>query len=313
MISLTFNDPIFLWLLLSIPFLILTHFYSLQYIKRRAMRFANFEALSRVSGGQTLSQNIPLLIIRLFTILFLVSSVAGPTFWYTGQSSEYNYVLAIDASGSMLADDFQPNRLEAAKSAAKQFIESVKAKVRIGIVSFSGIGYVDQMLTEDMSKVELAIDEIQIKSTHGTAVGEALKASTNLLIPENKARVVILLTDGRENVATSEEIGKIIDYVKYHNVVVHTIGMATEEGGTLPGIEAVSTIDEPMLIRIANSTGGQFYKAETPEQLADAYTSVTKIEKTQVPLNLAMPLMLLSLLLLAVEWALVNTKFRTIP
>lgn len=311
--DLTFDNPIFLWLLLSIPFLIVTHFYSLQYIKRRAMRFANFEALSRVSGGQNLSKNIPLLIIRLFTILFLVSAVAEPTLWYMGQSSEYNYVLALDASGSMLASDFEPNRLEAAKVAATEFVDSIEARVKIGVVSFSGIGYVEHMLTDDMSKIKLAIADTQAKSIHGTAIGEALKASSNLLIPENKARVIVLLTDGRENVATQNELNKVINYVNYHNIVVHTIGVATEEGGKLPGLDAISTIDEPTLIRIANSTGGKYYKAETPEQLAEAYGAITNITETKVPLRLAMPFMLLALLLLAIEWALVNTKFRTIP
>ncbi|MBW2984576.1 VWA domain-containing protein [Candidatus Woesearchaeota archaeon] len=313
MIEFTFTDPIFLWLLLSIPFLIITHFYSLQYIKRRAMRFANFEALNRVTGGQALSKNIPLLIIRLFTIFFLISAVAGPSLWYLGQSSDYNYVLALDASGSMLADDFKPDRLEAAKSAANQFVDSIKARVKIGIVSFSGIGYVEQLPTEDKSKIKLAIDNIQIKSVHGTAIGEALKASSNLLVGEEKARVIVLLTDGRENVATREELDKIIDFVNYHNIIVHTIGVATEEGGKLPGLEIVSTVDEEMLTHISDSTGGEYYRATTPEELASAYESITKIAKVKVPMRLAMPFMLLAMILLAVEWTLVNTKFRTIP
>jgi Ca-activated chloride channel family protein len=249
----------------------------------------------------------------LFTLLFLICAVAGPTFWYTGQSSEFNYVLALDASGSMLADDFEPNRLQAAKAAATQFINNIKARVRIGIVSFSGIGFVEQQLTEDMSKVEIAIDNIQIKSVHGTAIGEALKASANLLIGEEKARNIILLTDGRENVAGPGELSKILDFVNYHNIIVHTIGVATEEGGKLPGLEALSTIDEPMLITISNSTGGKYYRAKTPEELDTAYDSLTKITKAKVPLRLGLPFMLLALLLLAIEWSLVNTKFRTLP
>ena len=107
MIQITFRDPIFLWFLLSIPFLMITHFYSLRYVTRKAVRFANFEALSRVSGGEALSRNIPLLILRTITLFFLICSVSGPTLWYTGQSSENNYVIALDASRSMLADDFE--------------------------------------------------------------------------------------------------------------------------------------------------------------------------------------------------------------
>lgn len=312
-IEITFSDPIFLWLLLSVPFLILTHFYSLQYIKRRAMRFANFEALNRVSGGQSLSKNIPLLIIRLFTILLMVLAVAGPTLWYLGQSSENNYVLALDASGSMLADDFEPNRLEAAKKAANDFVESIEARVKMGIVSFAGVGFTEQFLTDDVSKIQFAINNIQTKSIHGTAIGEALKTSANMLLSEEKSRTIVLLTDGRENVATREEIDKILSFVNYHNIIVHTIGVATEKGGQLPGLEAVSTLDEDMLTHISNSTGGNYYRAQTPGELDAAYEAITNIEKTQVPLRMGMPFMLTALLLLAVEWALVNTKFRTIP
>jgi Ca-activated chloride channel family protein len=314
MIEVTFRDPIFLWFLLSIPFLVITHFYSLKYTLRKAVRFANFEALSRVSGGESLSRNIPLLILRTFTLFFLVASVAGPTLWYTGQSSEHNYVIALDASGSMLADDFEPNRLEAAKSAALLFIDNIKARVKVGVVSFSGIGFVEQLLTEDMSKAKLGIQSLQIKSIHGTAIGEALKASANLLIgEEDKSRVVVLLTDGRENVATREELNKVINYVEYHHVVVHTIGVATEEGGKLPGLEAISTIDEATLMHISNSTGGNYYRARSTEELTGAYEDIISVTRTKLPLKLGVPFLLLAMLLLAMEWALVNTKFRTIP
>jgi len=107
MISLTFTNPFYLWLLVSIPLLIITHFFVLNYLNRRAVKFANFEAVKRVTGSKlelknvkTVSKNRLLLIIRTFVLFFLIISIAGPVLWYSGQSSEFDFVIAIDASSS---------------------------------------------------------------------------------------------------------------------------------------------------------------------------------------------------------------------
>ncbi len=309
----TFINPIYLWFLVSIPFLILTHFFTLKYVKRRAMRFANFEAISRVTGGQALSKNISLLFIRMFTLLFLILSAAGTILWYKGQSSDYNYVLAIDASGSMLANDIEPNRLEAAKDAAVLFVDNLKSRAKIGVVSFSGVGSVEQKLIEDYTTTKETIRNIQIKTIHGTAIGDALVSSSNLLVTEEKAKLIILLTDGRENIASEEEINKVIDYLKESHITVNTIGVGTTAGGMLPGIEMISTLDEPMLMKIAETTGGKYYRAEKKEDLEGIYKAIATSTEADLPVNLSIPFMLAALALLFLEWGLINTKYRTIP
>ena len=309
----TFVNSIYLWFLVSIPFLILTHFFTLKYVKRRAMRFANFEAISRVTGGQALSRNISLLFIRMFTLLFLILSAAGTILWYKGQSSDYNYVLAIDASGSMLANDIEPDRLEAAKDAAVLFVDNLKSRAKIGVVSFSGVGSVEQKLIEDYAVTKEAIRNIQIKTIHGTAIGDALVSSSNLLVTEEKAKLIILLTDGRENIASEEEINKVIDYLKENHITVNTIGVGTSEGGMLPGIEMISTLDEPMLMNIAESTGGKYYRAEKKDELENIYKAIATSTEANLPVNLSIPFMLAALALLFLEWGLINTKYRTIP
>lgn len=311
--EITFTNPVYLWFLISIPFLVLTHFFTLKYVKRRAMRFANFEAISRVTGGQALSKNMTLLFIRMFTLLFLIMSASGAILWYRGQSSDYNFVLTIDASGSMLADDIEPNRFDAAKEAAVLFIDKLKSRASIGVVSFSGIGSVEQKLTEDYAIVKEAIMGIQIKTIHGTAIGDALVASSNLLITEDKAKLIILLTDGRENIANQEELNKVIDHLKDSHVTVNTIGVGTSEGGTLPGIEMVSTLDEGFLTNLAQATGGKYFRAESKEDLEKIYTEIATSEEADLPIKLSLPLMLAALALLFLEWGLINTKYRTIP
>lgn len=311
--EITFNNPIYLWFLVSIPFLILTHFFTLKYVKRRAMRFANFEAISRVTGGQALSKNYTLLCIRMFTLLFLILSAAGTILWYRGQSSDYNYVLTIDASGSMLADDIKPNRLEAAKDAAVLFVDNLKARAKIGVVSFSGVGSVEQKLIEDYTATKETIRNIQIKTIHGTAIGDALVASSNILVTEDKAKLIILLTDGRENIASEEELSKVIGYLKNEHVTVNTVGIGTSAGGVLPGIDMVSTLDEEFLTRVAEATGGNYYRAESKEELEDVYKVMASSTEADLPVKLSIPLMLAALAFLFLEWGLINTKYRTIP
>ncbi len=312
--EITFLNPGYLWMVAGIPFLIVLHFYALKYVKLRAFRFANFEALKRVTGGRILSRNINLLVLRLFVLLFLILSLAGTIIWYKGDIDVADYVIAVDNSGSMLANDFKPNRLEAAKEGAIAFMENLEADSRIGVVSFAGVGLVELPLTKERWKIKNTIEGIDINTLHGTAIGEALKTAANLLIGSDKSRVVILLTDGRENVASQEELSKIIEYLGKQQITVNTVGVATEAGGILPGVEALSTLDEAMLSSIANSTAGVYKHPENKEEVIEVFKSFTyeSVEgKVAIPLRL--PLILMVFAILFAEWILVNTRYRTIP
>ncbi len=312
--EITFSNPEYFWLLLGVPLLIILHFFSVRYINNKTIKFANFEALERVVGGMVLSRNVFLLLLRLFALLFLTLSLAGATMWYVGQSDVSDYVFAIDNSGSMLADDFDPNRLEAAKEATLIFIENLEAESRIGIVSFSGIGLVELPLTRERWKIKQAIEGIEISSIHGTAIGDALKTSANLFSGSNKSRTIILLTDGQENVASDEVLGKIIEFVNNKQIIVNTIGVATEIGGTLPGIKTVSTLDEKTLSFVAESTGGSYVHSGNKEDLVEAYKSFEyESVESKIPIHMRLPSILIALLILFIEWNLINTRYRTIP
>jgi Ca-activated chloride channel homolog len=312
--EITFLNPEYLWLLLAIPTLIIIHFYSLKYVHNRAIKFANFEALERVTGGIVLSRNIYLLMIRLMSILFLTLSLAGATMWYFGQSDVSDYVLAIDNSGSMLANDFTPNRLEAAKEASIKFVEKLEGDSKVAVVSFSGAGFVELPLTKSKSKVIQSIQDIQISNVHGTAIGDALKTSANIISLSDKSRSVILLTDGQENIALESEVKKVIDFVASKQIVVNTIGVATLGGGSLPGLNSISTLDDELLMNIARLTKGSYIQSETNDELIEAYNSFTyESTETNIPIYLRLPLIIIAILILFIEWILVNTKYRTIP
>ena len=312
--EITFLNPEYLWLLLGIPLLIILHFYSLKYVHNRAIKFANFEALERVTGGVILSRNIYLLCLRLLGLLFLTFSLAGATIWYLGQTDVSDYVLAIDSSGSMLANDFKPNRLEASKEAAIAFIDNLESESQIGVVSFSGAGLVESALTKDRRKIKQAIESIEISSLHGTAIGDALKVSSNVLLSSDKSRILILLTDGQENVASQDELIKIIDFINNKQITVNTIAVATESGGSLPGLTSISTLDDKNLKFIAESTGGSYIHSESKDELINAYQSFNyESLESKIPIYMRLPFILITLVMLFVEWILVNTKYRTIP
>ena len=275
--------------------------------------FANFEALKRVTGGRIFSFNLPLLVLRTATLILLVFSAAGTIVWFKGQSSDYNYVLALDASGSMLADDFSPNRFEAAKQAAILFVDTMQSRAKIGVVSFSGVAFIEQRLTESKVDVKNTIQNLRMRSLHGTAIGDALQTAENLLVADDKSRTIILLTDGRENVASDDEMQKLLKDLQNQQVVVNVIGIGTEKGGVLPGIDATSTIDDNFLVNIANATSGTYFKADNNNALTTAYTTLATSTEALLPYKLQLPLLTFAFILLFVEWALINTKFRSLP
>ncbi len=318
MITINFTNIYYLWLLVSIPLLVITHFFVLGYLKRRAVKFANFEAIKRVTGTKfdlkntrTISKNMFLLIIRIFVLLLLIFSVAGPVLWYSGQSSEFDFVIAIDASSSMLADDFIPYRLDAARKASSLFVESLKARTKVGIVSFAGTSFVEQDLTNNLKNAEEAINNIRIKKSGGTDIGGAITTSSNLLLKEENARVIILLTDGQSTVGMP--IDEAIDYANKNYITINTIGIGTKEGGTFIKGDLISKLDEPTLIGIAKKTGGKYYKAENEEELANAFDDISSSAEEKIPINLSMGFMMTALALLFLEWGMINTKYRTLP
>ena len=296
---------------MSVPFFVVMHFLILRHTKRRALKFANFEALARVTGMELLNRNIIVLVIRLAAILALILSAAGTVIWYTGNVSEYDFVLAIDSSSSMLANDFYPTRLEAAKEAATAFVESMPSQARAGLVTFSGTAFANQQLTGDGSLLKDAIGEIGPSRVSGTDIGTAIITSMNILMPSEKSRAIIVLTDGQSNVGVP--LDEAVAYVSQNKAVVHAIGLGTEQGGTFIRSDLVSYLDEEALISIADATGGRYFRAGTRQQIEDAYRTIATTRRQIASIELRLPLLLATLLFLFLEWGLVNTKFRSLP
>jgi len=315
MMNVSFSDNVFLILLISIPALILLHIMALKFTNRRAVKFANFEAMQRISTGlvgrKMFTKNILLLVLRCSILFFMVLALAGTTVWYFGQKADYDFVLAIDASGSMLADDFKPNRLEAAKNAALMFADSVPSRTKVGVVSFSGTTFIKRQLIDDRLAVKSAIKDIQIEYASGTAIGDTIITTSNMFEKNEKPKVLVLLTDGQNTVGVSIE--EAVKYANENYVVIHTIGIATQSGGKLEGIGTISKLDEETLSYLAEETGGKFYKAQSQDELNEAYDSIVTKTLQKIPLKLSLPSLILALILIFFEWVLINTRYRTIP
>ncbi len=293
------------------------HFISLRYTRRKGLKFANFSVIEKITGKKIMSKNWTLLFIRLIILSCLILSAGGATVWYTGRGSDFNYGLLIDASVSMAADDFKPSRIGAAKEAALIFVNAV-GSARVGVVTFTGTTFVKQRLTDDLGDVKNVIEKINIESVGGTAIGDTLVVGSNLFFSgkesatgiDGKDNVLILITDGQSNVGL--DVKDAIPFLLDNNVLVHTIGIGTAEGGEFIE-DIVSKLDEDTLKFIAKETGGSYFRAGDANELKNIFEDLAKLRIKRINKNLTVALLLVGIVLLLIEWGLMNSKFRSLP
>ncbi len=318
MVTITFGNPQYLWFLLAIPLLIVSHFYLIRYTKRKALLFANFRALKRATGKKFITKNYTILFLRLAIIVFSVLAVSQVSLWYETETNENEYVLAIDTSASMGAQDVQPTRLEAAIAYGERFIDDLDPDTRVALVSFSGITLIESPLTRDHDEVVSVLKDLKIEAS-GTDIPGALITSTNLLEQVTRGKAVILITDGSNTIETfqSRSMKRAVEYTVSKRVKVFAIGVGSVNGtvGYLPSYYNISSkYNTENLEFIANRTGGAFYEARDTGQLRKAYENILSSETTSlIQRDLTPGLLLLVMLALFVEWGLLNTRFRLLP
>lgn len=303
MITFTFEHPQYLFLLVLLPLMVFIHFYSLGNKKKTALKFANFDAIARIRGVDFFSKNLVILFLNSFAILFLVLAASGLTLHTMAQSSSFSYVLAIDNSDSMSANDFSPNRLESAKKAALNFIDVLPRGVKAGVVSFSGNAYIEKDLVEDKLQLRNAINGITLEGFGGTDLYETVITSTNLLKGQEH-RAIILLSDGQINVGELEDI---IQYARDNDVIVHSIGIGTEEGGETD--YAYSKLDEESLKSISYNTNGNYTRVRDDRILSDVYSNFLSLTEKRISIDLTLYLVLIVIFLIVIWFFLSNTKY----
>jgi len=319
MVQLTFEHAANLWFLFAIPLIVIGHFLFLRYSQKRALRFANFRALKRITGERLITRNYGLLWLRAFIVLFAVLAVSGATLWYEGRSSNNDFVIAVDTSASMTAQDVPPTRLEAAKGDAQLFIDALPGNSRVGVVSFSGVAFIVTAPVPDKGAAKEAVASLEPMEAGGTDIPGAIITSTNLLLDNEKGRSIILITDGSNTIESflDKSLQRSIAYAQEHHVRVHTIGVGTDTGpiGYLPTYYNVSSVyNEQNLVGIANATKGTYARADNATDLLAAFQRITDDTSVQlIRKDLRAHFMVAALALLFIEWVLVNTRYRRIP
>jgi Ca-activated chloride channel family protein len=194
-------------------------------------------------------------------------------------------IMVLDISSSMLAEDFQPNRLEAVKTAAQQFIEN-RAGDRIGLLVFAGETFIQCPLTTDKDVLVSLLNDVRVaeKEYDGTAIGMAIANATNRLrSSEAKSKVMILLSDGSNNAGELDPT-TAADLASQFDIKVYTIGAATDQSLTyIPGVgRMVNEIDEETLKAIAQTTGGRYFRARDKDMLTEIYQQINDMERTEI-------------------------------
>jgi Ca-activated chloride channel family protein len=314
-----FMWPSLLWLLLTVPLLVVLYLWLLKRRKKTSVRFASVALVKQALGkGPGWRRHVPpaLMLVAVTTLLL---AAARPAAVLTLPLQQEVIILAMDVSGSMRATDVQPNRITAAQEAAKAFLAELPRHVRVGVVSFAGTAAVVQPPTQNREDIIAAIDRFQLQ--RGTAIGSGIVLSLATIFPEAgidlsqitgqrsmppalgekpkedikpvppgsfSSAAIILLTDGQRTTGPDP-----IDAAKMaadRGVKVYSVGIGTKDGETI-GFEGWSMrvrLDEDTLKNIANLTRAEYFYAGTAAELNKVYQSLSSrlvVEKKETEVS----------------------------
>jgi len=291
MMSNNFVNPEYFYLLI-IPLVYSIWFFIKNKSVDAKIIFSDISAINKEKTTKVFLRNLPN-ILKIIASIFLILAIARPqssTNWEESTTEGIDIILSMDISGSMLAEDLKPNRLEASKNVAIDFI-SKRKNDRVGLVIFSGESFTQCPLTTDHSVLTNLFKDVKSGMVEdGTAIGMGLATAVNRLKNSDaKSRVIILLTDGVNNKGlvapfTAAEIAKEF------GIRVYTIGVGTEGFAPYPfqtpfGIQYQDVevkIDENTLQDIATVTDGKYFRATNNNKLKEIYKDIDKLEKSKI-------------------------------
>lgn len=327
--AIVFAHPFYFLLLLLFPFIFWWHRKN-KTPQKVAFRLTSLTALQVLKPSWRVRWQPVLLLLRCIGLIALVIALARPQtsdVSETMDSDGVDIVLSIDVSGSMLAEDLKPNRIEAAKQVASSFIDQ-RANDRIGLVIFSGESFTQCPITIDHNILKEQLQAIESGMLQdGTAIGMGLATAVDRLRHSKaKSKIIILLTDGVNNTglidpSTALEIAKSFK-LRVYCIGVGTRGEALSVVQTPQGLQKKMVpveIDEALLKNIASQTGGKYFRATNNSSLSAVYNEIDQLEKSKVTLKgikhyteLFFPFAIIALIALALELFLRYTLFKTI-
>lgn len=292
--NITFANPAFLWLLLLVPVMVLLYFF-LNKKSRASLTIPTISAFKKTNSFANKLYHF-LFVLRILAVILIIVALARPQTRSESAKTKItdgiDIVMAIDVSASMLSQDLKPNRFEALKKVASEFVKE-RPSDRIGLVVYSGESYTKTPVTSDKSIILNSIKELtygQIED--GTAIGMGLATAVNRLKESKaKSRVIILLTDGVNNTGfidpqTAAELAT--EYgIKVYTIGIGTNGMALSpyalnaDGSIMYRMQQVE-IDEPLMKKIAKTTEGRYFRATDNKKLEEIYAEINKMETTKI-------------------------------
>ena len=328
----TFLNPEFFWLFALLPIAGFWLFFK-RNKQQTTLKISSLKGFKSTSSIRAKFKPY-LHLLRLLGLASLIIALARPrTVDVSNQTKTtkgVDIVMAIDVSGSMLAKDLKPNRMEALKNVAANFVEN-RPNDRIGIVVYASEAYTKTPVTSDKAVVLEAIKSIKYDNVlqDGTGIGMGLTTAVNRLKDSKaKSRVIILLTDGVNNAGfiepeTASEITK--EYgIKVYTIGIGTNGMALFPYAYAPGGNGFLyqmmkvEIDENLLKTIAKNTGGKYFRATSNDKLKSIYDEINKLETSEIEElkfydydEKFRPFVLLAALLLLLEIVLRQTIFKS--
>lgn len=326
----TFLNPEFFWLFALIPVLIGWQIYN------RKQQNATLK-ISSLAGFQKSKSFLPRLkpiinVLRIVALCSIIIAMARPrtvdVSSQTKTTKGIDIVMAIDVSGSMLAKDLKPNRMESLKVVAQNFVKE-RVNDRIGIVVYASEAYTKTPVTSDKAVVLQALQSIKYDNVlkDGTGIGMGLSTAINRLKDSKaKSKVIILMTDGVNNAGFIEP-ETASDIAKEYGIKVYTIGVGTNGNAEFPYAIGPNgqflfkmmkvEIDEQMMKGIAAKTGGKYFRATSNSKLESIYAAINKLETTEIEElkfydydEKYRPFAILAFVLLMIEFVLRKTVFK---
>ena len=331
MTLLRFADPAYLLLLLGVP--LLAWWYVVRGRRRTgSLRYSSLAAIARADRGRTGRYRHALFVLRSLGLAALIVAFARPQTGVTAENittEGIDIVLALDLSTSMLAEDLEPNRIEAAKAVAADFVNG-RRNDRIGLVVFAGDAFTQVPLTLDYGIVTTVLGELETGILEdGTAIGMGLATAVKRLQGSSaESKVIVLLTDGRNNRGESDPV-TAAQMAQALDIRIYAIGAGTQGVARVPVDDPLFgrryaqmrvDIDEPTLQETAAVTDGRYFRATDRASLEDVYAEIDALETTEIEVEqftrygelFHVPL-LAGLALLLLEIALARTVLRKIP
>lgn len=284
-----------LYFLLVIPLLIVWYIWQGRK-KQAAIKYSSLKIFAKIpSTFKERLRHLPFA-LRMIALIFLIVALARPQNFSAGQNVNaegIDIAMVLDISGSMMAEDFKPNRLEAAKDVIDNFIKG-RTTDRIGLVIFSREAFTQCPLTIDYSVLRNLLADIKTGMIEdGTAIGNGIANGVNRLKDSDaKSKVIILLTDGVNNAGEVDPISAAEIAAKF-GIRIYTIGVGTRGEAPYPVQTPFGTryqmmpveIDEALLKKISDLTGGQYFRATNNRALEEIYNKIDKMEKTKIEIT----------------------------